>query len=83
MNNKGVFTVNSSPYAHEIYKHIGFVDTDTEQCINGLKFYPMKTIFQLLGNYMFFTLGDGIVKVSAYQKGDSYEKYIYKKSFFR
>lgn len=45
MNNKGVFTVNSSPYAHEIYKHIGFVDTDTEQCINGLKFYPMKTIF--------------------------------------
>ena len=44
MNNKGVFTVNSSPYAHEIYKHIGFVDTDTAQCINGLKFYPMKTI---------------------------------------
>ena len=46
INDKDVFTVNSSPYAHEIYKHIGFVDTDTEQCINGLKFYPMKQIFK-------------------------------------
>lgn len=42
LNNQGFFTVNSSPYAHEIYKHLGFVDTDTEQCINGLRFYPMK-----------------------------------------
>lgn len=42
LNNKGYFTVNSSPYAHEIYKHLGFVDTDTEQCIKGLRFYPMK-----------------------------------------
>lgn len=36
------FTVNSSPYAHEVYKHLGFVDTDKEQCVNGLRFYPMK-----------------------------------------
>lgn len=42
LNNKGYFTVNSSPYAHEIYKHFGFIDTDTEQCVKGLKFYPMK-----------------------------------------
>jgi len=42
LNNRGFFTVNSSPCAHEIYKHLGFVDTDTEQCINGLRFYPMK-----------------------------------------
>ena len=42
LNNKGYFTVNSSPYAHEIYKHLGFIDTDIEQCINGLRFYPMK-----------------------------------------
>ena len=42
LNNQEFFTVNSSPYAHEIYKHLGFVDTDTEQCINGLRFYPMK-----------------------------------------
>lgn len=44
LNNKGYFTVNSSPYAHEIYKHLGFIDTDTEQCIKGLRFYPMKKI---------------------------------------
>ena len=42
LNNKGYFTVNSSPYAHNIYKHLGFIDTDIEQCINGLRFYPMK-----------------------------------------
>ena len=45
INKKGFFTVNSSPYAHEIYKHLGFIDTDEEQCINGLKFYPMKATF--------------------------------------
>lgn len=43
LNNKGFFTVNSSPYAHEVYKHLGFIDTNTEQCVNGLRFYPMKT----------------------------------------
>lgn len=45
INSYGFFTVNSSPYAHEIYKHLGFVDTDKEQCINGLKFYPMRNEF--------------------------------------
>ena len=43
LNKKGFFTVNSSLYAHEIYKHLGFVDTNIEQSVNGLKFYPMKT----------------------------------------
>ena len=42
LNDNNFFTVNSSPYAHEVYKHLGFVDTDKEQCINGLRFYPMK-----------------------------------------
>ena len=41
LNKDGFFTVNSSPYAHEIYKHMGFIDTDKEQCIHGLRFYPM------------------------------------------
>ena len=45
INDKGFFTVNSSPYAHDVYKHLGFVDTNTEQCVNGLKFYPMKINF--------------------------------------
>lgn len=42
LNKQNYFTVNSSLYAHEIYKHLGFVDTDKEQCIKGIKFYPMK-----------------------------------------
>ena len=41
-NNTGYFTVNSSPYAHEVYKHLGFEDTDEKQSVNGLIFYPMK-----------------------------------------
>ena len=46
LNEKGFFTVNSSPYAHDVYKHLGFEDTNTEQCVNGLKFYPMKTYLE-------------------------------------
>lgn len=42
LNEKGFFTVNSSPYAHEVYKHLGFRDTGKEKEINGLSFYPMK-----------------------------------------
>ena len=43
LNYKKFFTVNSSPYAHEVYKHLGFVDTTEEkQCINGLRFWPMR-----------------------------------------
>lgn len=50
LNKEGFFTVNSSPYAHEIYKHLGFVDIGKEQCINGLKFYPMKVFFNTLNS---------------------------------
>lgn len=38
---KQEFTVNSSPYAVEVYRHLGFVPTDTEQLANGLRFIPM------------------------------------------
>ena len=41
LNNTGKFTVNSSPYAKPVYERFGFVCTNTEQCINGLRFYPM------------------------------------------
>lgn len=37
------FTVNSSPYAKEIYEHLGFKCTNDMQIVNGLKFYPMIT----------------------------------------
>ncbi|MGN1328539.1 MAG: GNAT family N-acetyltransferase [Eubacterium sp.] len=39
---KQEFTVNSSPYAVQIYEHLGFVATDTEQTVNGIRFTPMK-----------------------------------------
>ena len=39
-------TVNSSPYAVNAYRKLGFVDTDTEQTVNGLRFTPMKHIFR-------------------------------------
>ncbi len=34
-------TVNSSPYAKEIYHHLGFTDTDSEQEVEGIRFIPM------------------------------------------
>ncbi|WP_415524777.1 GNAT family N-acetyltransferase [Clostridium sp.] len=36
--------VNSSPYAVEIYKSMGFIKIDIEQVVNGIKFIPMKLI---------------------------------------
>ena len=37
-----VFTVNSSPYAVEIYHRLGFIPTDTEQLTDGLRYTPMR-----------------------------------------
>jgi len=41
-NTSGKMTVNSSPYAVEIYRHFGFVNTCTEQVTNGIRFTPME-----------------------------------------
>ena len=38
-------TVNSSPYAQDFYRKIGFKDTDKEKTINGIRFIPMKYEF--------------------------------------
>ena len=38
----GTVTVNSSPFAVEIYRHLGFVPTGEEQTVNGLHFTPMR-----------------------------------------
>ena len=35
-------TVNSSPYAMEVYKKIGFRAVGPEKIVNGIKFTPMK-----------------------------------------
>ena len=45
LNNTGYFEVNSSIFGHEFYKKIGFVDTDTEQCVHGIRFFPMRLDF--------------------------------------
>lgn len=37
-----IITVNSSPYAVPIYHKLGFVDTDTEQLSDGMRYTPMK-----------------------------------------
>jgi len=41
-SNCSEITVNSSPYAAEVYHKLGFEDMDTEQIINGIRFIPMK-----------------------------------------
>jgi GNAT superfamily N-acetyltransferase len=35
-------TVNSSPYAVDVYHRLGFVDTDAEKTVNGIRFVPME-----------------------------------------
>ena len=40
-NISGTITVNSSPYAIEVYHNLGFADTDIEQVTDGLRYTPM------------------------------------------
>lgn len=42
INNINEITVNSSPYAIKVYHHLGFIDKDSEQTIDGIIFTPMK-----------------------------------------
>ena len=35
-------TVNASPYAVPIYQKLGFIETDTEKVVSGLRFTPME-----------------------------------------
>ena len=34
-------TVNAAPYGVKIYKRLGFIPTDKEQTVDGLRFTPM------------------------------------------
>jgi GNAT superfamily N-acetyltransferase len=38
---KNEITVNSSPYAVEVYHRLGFVDTNKEQLSDGIRYTPM------------------------------------------
>ena len=44
LNTDNYFTANASPYAKEIYEHMGFECQQEMQQVNGIKFYPMKGI---------------------------------------
>lgn len=37
-------TVNSSPYAQEVYHHLGFRDTKPQQSVNSILFTPMEYV---------------------------------------
>ncbi|WMJ84767.1 GNAT family N-acetyltransferase [Oscillospiraceae bacterium LTW-04] len=36
-----IITVNSSPYAVEFYRKLGFIPTSSEQCTDGILYTPM------------------------------------------
>lgn len=40
-NTSGRITVHSSPYAVEVYRHLGFTATDMEQLTDGIRYTPM------------------------------------------
>ncbi|MFQ7550813.1 MAG: GNAT family N-acetyltransferase [Blautia marasmi] len=42
-NFSGRMTVNASPYAVSIYRHLGFTDTDSEQIAHGIRYTPMES----------------------------------------
>lgn len=39
--NTKIVTVNSSPYAHDVYLKFGFIDDSEMKEVDGIKFYPM------------------------------------------
>lgn len=41
-----LMTVNSSPFAVEIYRKLGFEPISAEQCRDGIRFTPMKCVLQ-------------------------------------
>ncbi|MEA5143217.1 MAG: GNAT family N-acetyltransferase [Oscillibacter sp.] len=45
-NFAGQMTVNSSPYAVEVYRRLGFCETDAEQTTDGIRYTPMLCVTQ-------------------------------------
>ncbi len=45
-NTTGKLTVNSSPYAVEVYRHLGFRETAAEQLTDGIRYTPMECILR-------------------------------------
>jgi predicted GNAT family N-acyltransferase len=45
-NTSGKITVNASPYALEVYCHLGFTAADKEQLTDGIRYTPMVFRFE-------------------------------------
>lgn len=45
-NNISNITVNSSQYAVDVYHHLGFIDTDKQLTVNGIRFTPMSCLLK-------------------------------------
>ncbi|MDF2948627.1 MAG: hypothetical protein K0R07_645 [Sedimentibacter sp.] len=52
-NENNEITVNSSSYATDIYHHLGFIDIDKEQIIDGICFTPMRYIINSSRTYIY------------------------------
>ncbi len=46
MNGISEITVNSTPYAVAVYNRLGFIETDNEQLVNGIRFTPMSYLIK-------------------------------------
>lgn len=46
MTDRATFTVHSSPYAVEVCHRLGFLDTDVDRTVNGIRFTPMRRDLQ-------------------------------------
>lgn len=44
-NTTGCISVNSSPYAVQVYQKLGFIITENEKITNGVRYTPMKITF--------------------------------------
>lgn len=45
-NTSGKLTVNSSPYAVDVYKHLGFHAIESELTTDGIRYTPMECVLQ-------------------------------------
>jgi|GEM_PF-2894443 len=62
LSGRSEITVNSSPYAVEVYHRLGFVDTDKEKVMNGIRFTPMKYTIKQASPVMLFSEYSGLLE---------------------
>ena len=63
-SNHPVYTVNSSPYAVPVYHKLGFIDMDSEQLSDGIRFTPMK--FERYRDNVEYRIDDKMLNASVF-----------------